>query len=49
MTTINDAYTNALLADASYVGGLSSTSDLVTKLRERMTPTVSEFTFRSNQ
>ena len=43
MTTINETYTNALLADAAYVGGLSSTSDLVTKLGERMTPTLAAY------
>ena len=38
MTTIKDAYTNALLADASYVVGLSPIGVLGDDLRPRMTP-----------
>ena len=38
MTTITDAYINALLADASYVGELTPKSDLRAALQGRMTP-----------
>lgn len=42
MTKLNEAYQNTLLADATYVSGLNSTSDIVTKLSLRMTPTLAE-------
>lgn len=43
MTAINDAFINALLADASYVGGLTSTRVLSDDLKPRMTPTLAEY------
>lgn len=42
MTSINDAYINALLADASYVDGLGVGS-LEANLTGRMTPALAEF------
>lgn len=38
MTNVNSAFTNALLADAAYVMGLTSASNLAVDLRPRMTP-----------
>ena len=46
MTTINETFTNALLADATYVHKLQageSGGDLVRKLSERMTPTLADY------
>jgi Ca2+-binding RTX toxin-like protein len=43
MTTINNAYINALLADATYVHDLTSISDLKQRLKERMTPTIADY------
>ena len=46
MTTIQDAYTNAILADSAYVGGLlngETGSPLSGKLQLRMTPTVADY------
>ena len=40
MTTINEAFTNALLADAAYVGGLAPNTDLISALSNRMTSTL---------
>jgi Ca2+-binding RTX toxin-like protein len=43
MTSIYDTYVNALLADATYVHGLNSNSNLATALAERMTPTLAKY------
>ncbi len=46
MTTINDAYINALLADAAYVKDLlpgDLPDNLIAVLTPRMTPTLAEF------
>jgi trimeric autotransporter adhesin len=46
MTTINDAYINALLADSAYVGGLTAGlfgDSLAGKLQTRMTPTLAAY------
>ena len=40
MTTINEAFTNALLADAAYVEGLTPNTDLSRALLNRMTSTL---------
>ncbi|ODS22971.1 hypothetical protein AB835_11245 [Candidatus Endobugula sertula] len=42
MKTINDVYINALLADASYVDGLRS-STLEDQLKKRMTPDLAKY------
>jgi hypothetical protein len=43
MTTINDTYINALLADAAYVKDLTALSDLQNLLSPRMTPTLAKY------
>ena len=46
MTTIHDAYINALLADAAYVKNLDATitpGDLTTALSDRMTPELAKY------
>ena len=43
MTTINNTYINALLADATYVHNLNSGSDLKSDLAPRMTPTLADY------
>ena len=42
MTTINDAYINALLADAAYVDGLRNAT-LEAQLTDRMTPALAAY------
>ncbi|GKS84257.1 hypothetical protein AVMA1855_08915 [Acidovorax sp. SUPP1855] len=42
MQKINNAYMNAVLADASYVGGLNPNINLNGALRDRMTPALAE-------
>lgn len=41
-TTIYNTYINALLADATYVHGLRSGSDLKDDLEKRMTPILAD-------
>ncbi len=43
MTITSGAFINALLADAAYVGGLTSSSVLSAALSPRMTPTLAEY------
>jgi hypothetical protein len=50
MSTINDAFVNALLADASYVGNLNSavtTGALTQALSDRMTPALAAYIGRN--